>query len=339
MNHLRSIQFLRGVAALLVVFFHCTPHNIGLAGEAGVDLFFVISGFVMWIATANRSITPQNFLYQRLIRIVPLYWIFTCILAVLAFAVPDAFPRLVLIAERFIFSLAFIPHVEPNSSLILPLMTQGWTLNYELFFYVLIAAALWLPTWWRLGAVTAAICLLVITGMVIGRHGPLSAVYTNPLLLEFVFGMGIGALVTLDRLPDQRTSMVLSIVGASVLLTSFFWAETAEHHRLLFWGLAGTALVVGLVGLERSVGMPDWKLATLIGDSSFSLYLTHTFVISGVGKATEIALGLTQFRNSPLAVSVVMLASVVVGIIVYRMLEKPLLRWLRTLHGSGRVLT
>lgn len=72
MNHLKSIQFLRGVAALLVVFFHCTPHNIGLAGEAGVDLFFVISGFVMWIATANRSIAPQNFLYQRLIRIVPL---------------------------------------------------------------------------------------------------------------------------------------------------------------------------------------------------------------------------------------------------------------------------
>lgn len=336
MAQFRSIQYLRGLAALLVVFFHASPREVGLAGEAGVDVFFVISGFVMWIATAGRTISSATFLYQRIVRVVPLYWLFTLVLAAAAFVAPQAFPRLVLTGERLLQSLAFIPHVEPHTGLILPLLVQGWTLNYEMFFYVLMALALFLPRAWRFAAVVGVIVALALTGTVAGRPGPLASVYLDPLLIEFAIGLAIGALATHGRLPGPRTGFALATAGAAVLFSTFVWAESAEHYRLLAWGLAGGALVAGVVAVEQGHGMPDWKLASLIGDSSYSLYLTHTFVISVVYKIIDKVFADPSLKSSLPTVLIVIVSSSVVGIVVYRAIEQPLLRVLR-MPGKSRL--
>jgi exopolysaccharide production protein ExoZ len=112
MPHFTSIQYLRGLAALMVVAFHTAPGPFALIGAAGVGIFFVISGFIMWALTSSRQTTASVFLQRRIIRIVPLYWLFTLLLAGAGAIVPAAFSHLQLTTDHLLLSLAFIPHVD-----------------------------------------------------------------------------------------------------------------------------------------------------------------------------------------------------------------------------------
>jgi exopolysaccharide production protein ExoZ len=132
----RSIQYLRAFAALSVLLFHITQrgsHGVTV-GAAGVDVFFVISGFIMATITNARVITPFEFLRDRLVRIAPAYWIVTLFLVLLAAAVPLSFPTFTAPAYHLLFSLAFIPHTDPLGGSF-PVLVPSWTLNYEMFFY------------------------------------------------------------------------------------------------------------------------------------------------------------------------------------------------------------
>ena len=117
-----------------------------LFGQAGVDIFFVISGFIMWVTTHDRPTTPLRFMTNRIVRIVPLYWLITLAVAAMAFAVPSLFRGVVLTPEHVIKSLLFIPHYYPGMpTRVWPLLLPGWTLNYEMVFYLVFAIALLLP--------------------------------------------------------------------------------------------------------------------------------------------------------------------------------------------------
>src|SRR5229473_1548571 len=147
---IRPIQYLRAIAALMVVWHHSLIQVPGVAqfialpefGPSGVDIFFVISGFIMLVITAGKEVTPAEFIRQRVIRVVPLYWLTTLLMLGCAVVVPTAFKTLQFSPAAVAKSLLFVPYDSlsfPGHAW--PVLVPGWTLNYEMFFYGLFAAS------------------------------------------------------------------------------------------------------------------------------------------------------------------------------------------------------
>ncbi|MEY9103377.1 peptidoglycan/LPS O-acetylase OafA/YrhL [Sinorhizobium fredii] len=174
MGTIRTIQYLRAAAALAVVVFHAaekTGHDFAV-GAAGVDVFFVISGFIMWVISDRRPLTPAKFIWDRIRRIVPIYWFATAVM--IAGALAGLFPNLALTLDHVLASLFFIPFRSPSSGEIWPLLVQGWTLNFEMLFYAVFAASLLLPRHWRLPAIAGLFVALVTIGWVAPLEDALS---------------------------------------------------------------------------------------------------------------------------------------------------------------------
>ncbi len=134
-------QYLRGLAALSVLVTHAlqwplTEINMGLlkTGRLGVDVFFVISGFIITTIAGDGRIDPKQFLVRRAFRILPAYWAATLLITILAVAIPSQFRTTIPTIEGLIKSLLFIPSLEPKA----PLLLLGWSLNFEVFFYLLL---------------------------------------------------------------------------------------------------------------------------------------------------------------------------------------------------------
>lgn len=315
---LYGIQYLRAVAALAVVFFHAAErsgHAFAI-GAAGVDVFFVISGFIMWVIAERRPVTPGRFLKERMRRIVPVYWLATGVMV--AGALAGLFPNLVLTAGHVAASLFFVPARSPSSGEIWPVLVQGWTLNYEMFFYVAFAACLFLPARLRLGVIAAAFGLLVAVGLAVSSDSPLLATYTRPIILEFVAGMLIGRLWLAGRVPGRAVALALVGLG----LAGF---AAIGILRLPFdeWtcGPLACLLVYGTAALERQGGVARLKVPALLGDASYSIYLWHTFAISVVAKVGAMA-------GAPPSLVLVgsAAAGIAAGLCAWHFVERPLLR-------------
>lgn len=314
---LYGIQYLRAFAALAVVLFHAAERS-GYAfaiGAAGVDVFFVISGFIMWVIVARRPVSPGRFLKERIRRIVPVYWLATFLMV--AGALVGLFPNLVLTAGHVAASLFFVPMRSPSSGEIWPVLVQGWTLVYEMFFYAIFAACLLLPARLRLAAVAASFLLLVVLGFLVESDNALFVTYTRPIILEFVAGMLIGRLWLIGRVPNRPLALIL----VAIALAGF---AAIGILRLPFdeWtcGPLACALVYGTAALEQKGGIPLFKFPALLGTASYSIYLWHTFAISVVVK-TGTVLGLAP----PLQFVVSVCAGVGIGLCTYRLVERPLL--------------
>jgi len=315
---LHGIQYLRALAALAVVLFHAAErsgHAFAI-GAAGVDVFFVISGFIMWVIAERRPVSPGRFLADRIRRIVPVYWLATGVMA--AGALAGLFPNLVLTAGHVAASLFFVPMRSPSSGELWPLLVQGWTLNYEMFFYAVFAACLLLPARLRLGTVAGLFGLLAAAGLAVNSDNAVFVTYTRPIILEFVAGMAIGRLWLAGRVPGR--AMAIGLIGAS--LAGF---AAIGIFRLPFdeWtcGPLAAALVCGTAALERRASMAQLKLPALLGAASYSIYLWHTFAISVVARAGAAA-GLP-----PLLVLILStFAGIAAGLCAYGLIERPLLR-------------
>ena len=164
-----SIQYLRALAALLVVFVHAQEqYPIGgriipsAFGLGGVDLFFLISGFVMTFTAAQRPLTRLDFLKRRVVRIVPLYWTMTLATAGLIFVAPALTRDSHFAWSDLLTSLSFIPHYNAGKAgSISPIIKLGWTLNYEMFFYLVFAALLPLKPWLRTTSALLVFAVLI----------------------------------------------------------------------------------------------------------------------------------------------------------------------------------
>jgi exopolysaccharide production protein ExoZ len=149
-SKLIAIQYLRAVAAASVVLFHASTALFERKGALihfqvgtyGVDMFFVISGFIMAYTARTASVSPRDFVVRRAIRIVPVYFLLTTLTYVLALALPERFSTASGDIPTYVTSIFFIPHFNPLLHYIQPLLGQGWTLNAEIFFYLLFAIGL-----------------------------------------------------------------------------------------------------------------------------------------------------------------------------------------------------
>lgn len=340
MPKILSIQYLRAAAALMVVFFHADGmaqeyfHFHGLPfGAAGVDIFFVISGFIMWITTASERTTPASFAVNRIIRIVPLYWAMTLLLygGWLIFRDPATVPSL----WNLIRSLLFIPFVSPRTGEIQPLLIAGWTLNFEMFFYAVFALALLIARRHRAVFVCTVLSALVVSTLFVPPSGPFALTYTSPLLIEFMIGCLLGVMYERKALPRPAVAVFLLATGCGLLLTSgMLSAANISASRFFHWGLPAFLIVTGALALEPK--LKDWRLPMLLGDASYSIYLTHGVVLSAVKSAVVFS---GNGAPSLLAGGFILagcLASVVGGVLAYRMIEMPLVAICKNLAAVVR---
>lgn len=242
---IRSIQVLRAVAALAVVWFHARIEYGHAFGAVGVDLFFVISGFI--ITKMARGRTPISFMADRVKRIYPLY--FLCLIAMMLL-VPIDKTVCASIASATVFPIGCSPYLTP-----------AWTLSYEMLFYSLAALSIGRPI---------LLPVMVVGTMVLAP--PLSDRGSNWLLAEFLFG------VLIAHLPlKERVGAVLLGVGIIALcLVPKHMGEVGEYaSRAALWGLPAALVVYGCVSLERLFASRRWNGLVALGDASYSIYLVH----------------------------------------------------------------
>ncbi|MBB4567188.1 acyltransferase family protein [Rhizobium leucaenae] len=323
MKTLYGIQYLRGFAALAVVLFHAAERagSHFRIGAAGVDVFFVISGFIMWTMSERRPVTPMRFLLDRLQRIAPSYWIVTSIMV--AGALAGLFPSMKLTVAHIFGSLFFFPVRSPSNGEIWPVLVQGWTLNFEMFFYVIFAAALLLPRRLQLASMAGIFLAFVIAGNIFHPQSSLLLTYTQPIILEFVAGAVLGRLWLAGRIPGAGLGLALVVAAlsgfAAVELIGLDFNEVA-------CGPLAVTLVLGIVSLERSGKLPNIPLLTYLGNSSYSIYLWHTLAISVVIKAVA-----STQMPSDVATFLSVISGTLLGVCAYEAVEKPLRNLLRSL--------
>ncbi|MDO9353376.1 MAG: acyltransferase [Solirubrobacteraceae bacterium] len=277
-----SVQALRALAAWVVVGHHFiqvffefdvdTPLAYLFAdkGGVGVDIFFVISGLVIFLATVDKALTPWQFMLMRLARIAPAYWFYTLLMALLVLTVPSMFPEARLVPSHVLLSLLFIPAENPGGYGVYPLLDIGWTLNFEMLFYVLFAFALWVRGSYRLWAVAG---LLYLVCCIIGPALNLaSGFYSNDIVLEFLMGIVIGMLY---RRGLCRARAWLPLSGIALALAAIY--HGADVPRALEWGLPSAVLVISCVTLEPY--FQGSRVLKMLGDCSYSVYLIHVLVL------------------------------------------------------------
>ena len=333
----RLIQMLRAIAALMVVAHHATimlgQRNhmfIGnwLNGASGVDLFFIISGFVMTISSAplRSAVHPaRTFLARRLERVVPMYWIVTTVKVVVLLLVPALGLNVMGSARHVLDSYLFVPSYNPQGAME-PVVVVGWTLDYEMGFYLLFALALASrikPVW---------VLAPTLVGLAVWRlvHAPVGPVpfefFQNTLLLEFLFGVLLGLALPHVRRVPWPAGLLLLVCGLLPLF--LWWQPSVSVARGLMWGLPALAVVAGAISIEKRWGPHSPRWALELGDASYSIYLIHTFALPAVG------LLLSRFRH-PWAGEVVLslvaavALSTAAGELTYRLVERPITSWFK----------
>ncbi|MDE1993277.1 MAG: acyltransferase [Rhizobiaceae bacterium] len=315
MKTLYGIQYLRAFAALAVVVFHAAERTGGhfRIGAAGVDVFFVISGFIMWTMSERRPVSPTRFFLDRVQRIAPSYWIVTAIMVIGALV--GLFPSLKLTAGHILGSLFFIPVRSPSNGEIWPVLVQGWTLDFEMFFYVVFAATLFLRQNLRLWVMSAIFLCMVAAGLIFKPQSPLLLTYTRPIILEFVAGAILAQFWLSGKIPGAFTGLVLVIVALAGFATiEIFGLAFSEINC----GPLALALVLGVVSLEQSGSLPNIPILTYLGNSSYSIYLWHTLAVSVIAR-----FAVTGQMPADVAIFISVIFGTLLGICAYEAIEKP----------------
>ncbi|MEM5473268.1 acyltransferase [Hoeflea sp. AS60] len=338
---LYSVQYLRAAAALAVVLYHISalsqvtwgldPERIDHVGAAGVDLFFVISGFVMAMIVARPGdFDGREFWIRRIARVVPAYWVITLVVFALALVLPSLFNSTTADLQTLLASLSFVA-LDHGDASTAPLLVVGWTLNYEVFFYAVVALTAGLFGDRRLIGASVLLAGLVGLGQVLKPANLSLAFYTDPILLEFVFGILVYRAWS-HRPQEARSLVQLAIFVMGALLLIAQWERPVGDLRMLFWGIPSAAVLYGGLG-TLSFRSP---VLTRLGDWSYALYLTHVFVITLYIKHV---IPQTMMGDLPWQVHYLIMTSVaILGAAAYYMIiEAPLSRW--TLRKLSRPST
>lgn len=332
------MQYLRALAASMVLVGHVlaeAEHYFGfdillrgLPWTRGVDIFFVISGFIIVLVSRDLHGTPggvRTFLRRRFWRVVPLYWLFTTLMLCILLVVPGAAKDTVLDWQQVEGSYLFFP-LERYDGRIAPILSLGWTLNFEVFFYGLFALSLLVPRKLGLILLLCGLMAWVLIGALFGFTAPALRFWSNPIVLEFGFGVCLGWL-HLRRgqavAPSLPISLVLCVCGMGALCA---FGDMDGIPRWLGAGLPATALVAGaaLFWPQPSTAGPLSRLGELLGDSSYALYLSHRFVLRSLTLGLLPLLPATGMGALGFVV-VACFASVGVGILVFATIERPFL--------------
>jgi peptidoglycan/LPS O-acetylase OafA/YrhL len=325
-----SIQLLRFIAAAFVVLAHVIGEYAGMKiiGTFGVDIFFVISGFIISHITETGH---KNFLKKRLIRIVPMYWFFTFTIAVIAFIAPELLRRIKFDLGHLACSLLFIPCWNEGTRFN-PLLGLGWTINYEIFFYLLFFIAININNKYRELICSFFIIFFVFVLNVISFNqvSPISF-YKNPIIFEFIIGMWIAVIYRkkssyFNSLSCYTTISLIPVVVILFIYTSKFEIITFGYLRFLVWGSLSACLLIiflSLEGIFRESLYFGRRCFLMLGDISYPLYLLHIYVIAIFTRVLEV-----QLFNFSVLYLILLSASSVLSYFIYSTFDIPIRRYL-----------
>ena len=329
-GNLMLLQVVRCFAALVVVWHHTesTPQF----GNYGVDLFFVLSGCIMSMLMM-RSPTPSEFLRRRLIRIVPMYLLATLAL-LLGFLIAPSIRRtgLTVSWNEILQSLLFVPYENSRGELF-PFLSVGWTLNFEIAFYLCCTAGLILSR--KFSTVLAAILVVSLFG--VAHLFPKSATgrfFSDPIIFEFIAGMLIYKFWLVTRSCGHVFTITVGLLGlislialpfAEQLIVGSIGPGIQSYERPLYLLPFAAIIVYAALLLEpytRNLGQRWLTLGVRIGDASYAIYLTHMFVLTSIAKFSNVVLG-KALAWPPVALASVLIATFI-GIVVHEYIDAPL---------------
>jgi peptidoglycan/LPS O-acetylase OafA/YrhL len=342
-GRLYQLQTLRFVAAGLVMFGHGMQEGrqhgsqafsdalYGRPWGSGVEIFFVISGFIIYFITRGAgggSRVAIDFFVRRIIRLAPLYWLFTLLMAAVILLLPGDVAHTRLTVSMLIRSMLFIPYETPGVAGLHPVLGQGWTLNYEFLFYAVFGVCLWL-TRHRLAAVSAVLCAIVLAGVLVPLP-PTVAFYATYRLLLFVGGMALARWY--DDLPRLGTPTVAVLLVLAAFVGGFIVPLPAEWEPFTRSAMSLIGVYAILFWRAPPVFVSRGALP-LLGDASYALYLGHPFAINAVlivWKRLGIGYGYAFL-------AVACLAAIGSTLLVHLWLERPLMRVLTNAYKSSRL--
>ena len=337
-----SIQWLRGIAALLVVTVHAGMIGFSRAGDnngahapvlfnlmqfgnSGVDLFFVISGFVM-THSLDRTPGVRSFIIARWRRIWPLF-VLASLVFVLLFGSGDA-----MTLPRLLPSFAILP-LSDTTGYHQPALPVGWTLGFEVMFYLLVAFTIA-----RRGGAVMLMSLTISAGIiglaVVVPWAPARMLF-NPIIIEFAFGIIVWLIWSRHWGVRARPALVaigiLLLAGGIASPSPLFIPANPvlvvdDVHvttRTLCWGVPWALITLGLLG-ETGVDGAAARMLGALGNASYSIYLFHFIILEVMWHFVPLPAAVLPFA------AIGILASAAGGLLLYHLVERPLLRLLRS---------
>lgn len=331
-----SIQAGRGIAALLVVLYHASARIFvqqkygGMSvfggvfdfGHAGVDFFFVLSGFIVAYVHGEELNRPErlfNYLRNRLLRVYPVYWL-----------VLTGFLLLTLLPLGFNSEMKLTPEIISSSYFLMGRFDQptvvnvAWTLFHEISFYFVFALAIYSL---RLGVVVATIWLIDIACQSMGM-GFLPSYLGDSVNLLFVFGVAVWWLTkyyanSIPMLVFWIGLLMFLMLGMIEVSMSFF---TLPQNHLLY-GIASALMICALISREKKSALEIPAFFGVLGTASYSIYLTHFPVMSVIAKLHNTSLG----YHVPITIFFIVIVAVCValGVVFHYFIELPLMRYLK----------
>jgi len=338
-----SLQALRGVAAMLVIMFHAQVAADGLAatlhipeasmnnfynlrwlGASGVDIFFVISGFIMVYIAGNefgKKWASADFLIRRVIRVVPIYWMYTTSMVYMQLAIPSMFNQLTLNWWHVAASYLFIPYDAGGKWGQFPVIYVGWSLSYEMYFYLMFSMLLMLHRRFFLPAMMFILCGPYVLSIVAEKPSSLAGIFlSDELLIEFFFGCIIAKWYSRSNPTSTNVAAFALLVGVLFLVASIFLDN--ELPRILKWGAPSALIVFGTVGLDRYGSIRVPVLLKRLGDSSYSLYLTQVISLPILGRILQ-QLGFVRDGSLTILIAVLTVLAAISGYFAFMVIERP----------------
>ena len=354
-----NLQIERFVAAAIVVMVH-VQHEIvdtKIPGyqafrpfhmfpwEGGVDIFFVLSGFMMVLisgGSGGKPSTAWNFMRRRFLRITPMYWLFTLLMMVAMVTAKAHMAHTRIEPKHVLASFAYVPWPDPKGAMN-PILGVGWTLNYEMFFYAVFAVLLLFPA--KIGRPLLFVLLisLVVLGRIFDAHLSLMIRYwSRPIICEFLYGAALALVYDRGiRIPNP-VAIGLVAAGTLGLFIGVRLGYDGDYWRFIGLGVPAFLITSGFALGQQAREVRPIRFLHLLGDASYALYLLHMFTINIVSLFwTRLSI-----HSVSLYIATCMVVSIVASVMVHVAVERPLLsvlsgkpdvflqRWRRAFRAS-----
>ena len=337
---LASIEVARGIASVMVVFYHAARHlkadygylpwaGISQFGHAGVDFFFVLSGFIIFyvhrVDLGNAKRLPKYF-YRRFTRIYPYFW-FSLGVGILIAALSKTH---VIPPISFLLLEASLLPIEGDVGV-------AWTLQYEVLFYIVFAVMI---INLRIGICIFIAWLIFLIGTWVNYFPkfdiPILLRLSDPFDIEFFFGMAAAYLITSKHITSYKTHMWLGFIlfFSAGLAENLYMLDGYTASARLLYGLGAMLLIIGITGFEfkRAFAIPKFLIE--IGNASYSIYLFHLLCIGVAYKLFHVA-SLDSVLPVNIQYAVLVIAGVTGGMALSRIIEFPLINWVRKLFNNN----
>ena len=316
-NKIDSIQILRFLAAFSVMMVHLPLFGFG---AWGVDIFFVISGFIMMYVTESNE---RNFLVKRIIRIVPLYWMLTMGVFSIAIFFPNLLNNTSANLEHLIKSLFFIPF-DKNGTGHFPILFLGWTLNFEIIFYLLFSISLFVSKRNRLILCSALIILFLFSNFLLSKKNFIFSTYYEFIFLEFIFGMV--AFIIWNKFKNKITNSFFNhFIFFLIIFVVAIILSNLNFIRVIHYGIFSFALLIYFLFFLNNLKFP--KTLVSLGDASYCMYLLHPYIVQFFYKIFK--LNSYNFLIQSVFTLIIIILVCLTSILIYNFIEKPINKNLR----------